>query len=60
MNEFVKRFPEVRFCSLPHIGEGNERKLELGVKGAHDRVALAMVWLKSGVEALGLRWEDKP
>lgn len=59
MNEFVQRYPEVRFSSLPHIGEGNERKLELGVKGASAKVAEAMAWLQSGVEGLGFRWENK-
>lgn len=56
MNEFVQRYPDVRFSSLPHIGEGNERRLELGVKGAKGRVGEAMAWLKSGVEHLKLKW----
>ena len=59
MNDFVQRYPEVRFSSLPHIGEGKERKLELGVKGAKPGVEEAMAWLKKGVEELGLRWSDK-
>ena len=59
MNDFVQRFPEVRFSSLPHIGEGDERRLELGVKGASAGVEEAMAWLKQGVAEMGLRWEDK-
>jgi molybdopterin-biosynthesis enzyme MoeA-like protein len=58
MNEFVQRYPEVRFSSLPHIGEGSERRLELGVKGTQQKVAEAMRWLKNGVEQLGLRWAE--
>jgi molybdopterin-biosynthesis enzyme MoeA-like protein len=58
MNEFVQRYPEVRFSSLPHIGEGNERRLELGVKGARPRVAEAMAWLKKEVEQAGYRCTD--
>jgi molybdopterin-biosynthesis enzyme MoeA-like protein len=59
MNDFVQRFPDVRFSSLPHIGEGSERQLELSVKGSRPRAAEAMAWLKSGVGERGLRWEDK-
>jgi molybdopterin-biosynthesis enzyme MoeA-like protein len=58
MNEFVRRYPAVRFSSLPHIGEGEERRLELGVKGQKPKVAEAMAWLKNGVEQLGLRWTE--
>src|SRR5512135_1672607 len=42
MNGFVARFPEVRFSSLPHIGEDDSRAVELGVKGARPQVATAM------------------
>jgi molybdopterin-biosynthesis enzyme MoeA-like protein len=59
MNELVLRYPGVRFSSLPHIGEGSERRLELGVKGAKPRVDEAMEWLKNGVDQLGLRWSEK-
>jgi len=59
MNEFVQRYPRVRFSSLPHIGEGDERQLELGVKGAKSEVDVAMAWLKNGVEKLELKWIDK-
>jgi len=59
MNEFVRRYPDVRFSSLPHLGEGSQRWLELGVKGKKTRVAEAMVWLKIGVGQLNLRWSDK-
>jgi molybdopterin-biosynthesis enzyme MoeA-like protein len=60
MNEFVRRYPAVRFSSLPHIGEDEERRLELGVKGQKQKVAEAMAWLKNGVEQLGLRWTERP
>lgn len=60
MNEFVRRYPDVRFSSLPHIGEGSERRLELGVKGENNKVEVAMKWLKSGVEQLNLKWTEHP
>lgn len=60
MNEFVCRYPEVRFSSLPHIGEGSERRLELGVKGEKSKVEEAMAWLKRGVEQMNLKWSDYP
>lgn len=59
MNEFASLYPDVRFSSLPHIGEGEERWLELGLKGAKPRVDEAMAWLKRGVGQLGFRWTDK-
>ena len=58
MNEFVQKYPEVRFSSLPHIGEGEERRLELGVKGVKPKVEEAMSWLKQGFERLNLSWTD--
>ena len=56
MNEFVRRYPEVRFSSLPHIGEDGQRRVEFGVKGARPRVAEATAWLKAEVEKQGFRW----
>lgn len=60
MNEFVRLYPDLRFSSLPHIGEGGERKVEFGLQGARPRVAEAMAWLKSEVSQLGFRWTDNP
>ena len=60
MNEFVRRFPELRFSSLPHIGDGGERKVEFGLRGARPTVSEAMAWLKRGVSQLGFRWMDNP
>jgi len=58
MNEFVRLYPEVRFSSLPHIGEGSERRLELGVKGAQARVEVAMAWLKKEIEKMNFKWKE--
>lgn len=58
MNEFVRRYPEVRFSSLPHIGEGSERRLELGVKGAQASVEVAMAWLKKEIEKMNFKWKE--
>lgn len=59
MNEFVRRYPELHFSSLPHIGSGNERHIELGLKGDKDRVEEAMGWLKKSIELRGLSWSNK-
>lgn len=58
MNELVKRWPQVRFSSLPHIGEDG-RRLELSVKGSRADTAAAMAWLKQAVTQQGYRWADK-
>ena len=58
MNELVQRYPEVRFSSLPHIGEGDKRQLELGVKGENLKVGEAMLWLKQQIEHMNLLWTD--
>jgi molybdopterin-biosynthesis enzyme MoeA-like protein len=58
MNELVRRWPQVRFASLPHIGEDG-RRLELSVRGSLEESAAAMAWLKEQVCERGYRWEDK-
>jgi molybdopterin-biosynthesis enzyme MoeA-like protein len=58
MNELVRRWPQVRFASLPHIGDDDERRLELSVQG-ETRLALeAMDFLKAEIDALGYRRQD--
>ena len=58
MNELVRRWPDVRFASLPHIG-ADGRRLELSVKGSTLEAGAAMAWLKEQVTNLGYRWEDR-
>ncbi|MBS4096228.1 MAG: competence/damage-inducible protein A [Sulfuricella sp.] len=58
MNELVRRWPQVRFSSLPHIGEDG-RRLELSVRGRTGQTAEAMDFLKSEIASLGYRWEDR-
>jgi len=58
MNELVRRWPQVRFASLPHIGDDG-RRLELSVKGDKSDAEAAMAWLKARIAELGYRWEDK-
>ena len=58
MNEFVRRYPDVRFSSLPHLGEEGERKVEFGVRGPRPLVTEAMNYLKAEVEKLGFRWTE--
>lgn len=58
MNELVRRWPEVRFASLPHIGDDGERRLELSVHGDAKSAHAAMDYLKAEIDALGYRWQD--
>jgi hypothetical protein len=58
MNEFVRLYPDVRFSSLPHLGEDGERKVELGIRGTRLRVAEASDHLKAEVAKLGYRYME--
>jgi molybdopterin-biosynthesis enzyme MoeA-like protein len=58
MNEFVRRYPGLRFSSLPHIGEEGERKVEFGLRGARPLVIEGMNYLKAEVEKMGFRWTE--
>jgi molybdopterin-biosynthesis enzyme MoeA-like protein len=58
MNELVRRWPQVGFASLPHIGEDG-RRLELSVRGSLEESTAAMAWLKERIGEQGYRWEDK-
>ena len=55
MNDFVQRFPQVRFSCLPEIGA--QRRLELGVRGGSNHVVPAMGDLSQRLQALGYRIE---
>lgn len=56
MNECLARFPGVKLFSLPRMGE--DRHIELGVRGESARVAAAIADLKQGVSALGFAWAE--
>jgi molybdopterin-biosynthesis enzyme MoeA-like protein len=58
MEEIVRRFPEVRFASLPHFGEDGSRHIELSVRGRPDKVPPAAAYLKQAVSALGHEWQE--
>lgn len=58
MNEFVRRYPDLRFSSLPHIGEDGERKVEFGLRGARPRVALGAAYLKQELGKMGLKLQE--
>jgi molybdopterin-biosynthesis enzyme MoeA-like protein len=58
MNEFVRRYPDLRFSSLPHIGEEGERKVEFGLRGSRPLVIEGMNYLKTEVEKLGFSWTE--
>lgn len=53
MNDFVQRFPLVRFSCLPEIGAN--RRLELGIRGLPLEVAPAVQDLNSRLQTLGYR-----
>jgi molybdopterin-biosynthesis enzyme MoeA-like protein len=55
MNAVISDF-DVKVFSLPKLKPN--RQVELGAKGAPDKVLLAMVALKTGVEKLGFVWRD--
>jgi molybdopterin-biosynthesis enzyme MoeA-like protein len=54
METVEREHPGIRVYSLPSVGEGGVRRhIELGVKGAADRVEAAFDRLRAGVLALG-------
>jgi molybdopterin-biosynthesis enzyme MoeA-like protein len=57
MEDFVTRYPALRFSSLPHM-EGEQRRIELGVKGASEAVAEGVDFIKTTLAPRGLRWEE--
>ncbi|MBZ0105282.1 MAG: competence/damage-inducible protein A [Sulfuricella denitrificans] len=57
MNEFVVRYPEVRFSSLPHLGADGARRIEFGLRGRSTEVTGALLFLQSGIAARGYRWQ---
>lgn len=60
MLEIESRFGGLKSFSLPSMGEaGVRRHIELGVRGAPGEVAPAMEQMKTGIVALGGRWEEK-
>lgn len=59
MEDFVNRFPTLRFSSLPHM-TGDQRWLELGVRGPQDQVAEGLAFLKAALDARGHRWAETP
>jgi molybdopterin-biosynthesis enzyme MoeA-like protein len=58
MEDIEARFPGIRSFSLPSVGDGRDgkptrRHIELGVKGAPDRIEAAFAELRRGVDAIG-------
>ena len=56
MNETLKKYPEIKIFSLPKLKPN--KQIELGAKGAPEKVLLAMIALKTGVENLGYVWAE--
>jgi molybdopterin-biosynthesis enzyme MoeA-like protein len=60
MHEVEAHYRRLKSFSLPSMGEaGVRRHIELGVRGAPDEVGPAIARMKTGVVALGGRWEEK-
>ena len=59
MEDFVARFPAVRFSSLPSIDSGNPH-IEFGVRGRRSDVPCAIDFLRSGLASTGLRIVEGP
>jgi molybdopterin-biosynthesis enzyme MoeA-like protein len=58
MNEIVARHPGVKLFSLPSfVGEGQRRRLELGVRGAKADVDVAFEHLFAGVASSGFPYD---
>ena len=57
MQKFVNHYPELRFSSLPSINE-MEPRIELSVRGDNLQVTDAMNFLKQGIGALGVKWNE--
>lgn len=56
MEAIEQEYPGLKVYSLPSVGEGGQRRhIELGVKGAPDRLDAAFERLRAGVLALGGR-----
>ena len=55
LEEFVKRYPQLRLSCLPHM-QGEYRETELGVRGAGGEVGAAMDWLRAQLKQLGFDW----
>ncbi len=56
MNETLQKYPEIKVFSLPKLKPN--KQIELGAKGAPDKVLQAMDALKVGVEKLGFAWRE--
>ena len=56
MNETLQKYPEIKVFSLPKLKPN--RHVELGAKGAPDKVLQAMDTLKTGVADLGFTWRE--
>ncbi len=57
MNDFVARYPQVRFSSLPHLGADGARRIEFGLRGRNTEVAEALSFLQGGIAERGYRWQ---
>ena len=59
MSGIEARYPGAKTFSLPSMGEaGVRRHIELGLRAAPEQVAAAIAELKTGVTALGGKWEE--
>jgi molybdopterin-biosynthesis enzyme MoeA-like protein len=56
MNECLARYPRLKVFSLPRMGE--QRHVELGVRGEAGDVPAAIDALQRGVTSLGFDWTE--
>jgi molybdopterin-biosynthesis enzyme MoeA-like protein len=56
MNDCLARYPKLKVFSLPRMGE--QRHVELGVRGDAADVPAAIVILQTGVDTLGFAWSE--
>lgn len=60
MEEIVARYPRLRLFSLPSLGDGEQRYLELGVEGSPDEVGQAMEQIRVEIERRSIQWVWRP
>ena len=57
MNEVLKRYPELRLSSLPHLSD--RPHIELSLRGDTVQIIDAMLMLKTAIEQAGFSWANQ-
>jgi molybdopterin-biosynthesis enzyme MoeA-like protein len=60
MQAVVRDYPELKLSSLPQFVQNGGRLIELSVRGDAQRVAQAMLFVRTGIAKLGYPFTDRP